>query len=443
MNRDDETNHTFIDNPFDEGDYGILYRTGDMVRFLPDGSLGFVGRRDSQVKIRGNRVELSEIESVIREMECIEDVTVQIVRNGSNNELVAYFVSNMETNHSLEDHIKNYVLNNKPDYMVPSYVVKLDSIPLNVNGKVDKRALPKINFDALHEDYVPPSSDTEKAIVEVFEKIFNMDKIGINDDVVKLGGDSLTAIKVISLLDMDVDIKSILNLRTPYKIAQSIINDNEYGFNLIKEGTINQNMFLFPDIVGLSFVFSDFIEQIDFKGNIYTIDDFKHDLSLEEIKNLKDNNITIDYYYDAIKDLFQDGDIIVGYSLGCVYASLIAEKLEENKLVGEIILIDGYLDFNNTEKLSMDLIDEFLDNNTYSYEFKEKLKEIILLNSVYDFNTPKINSHITFLYTSDILEDDLKKISDNYEFIFIDSTHQDIISKDVSKYQNILSDNIN
>ena len=399
MNRDDETNHTFIDNPFDEGDYGILYRTGDMVRFLPDGSLGFVGRRDSQVKIRGNRVELSEIESVIREMECIEDVTVQIVRNGSNNELVAYFVSNMETNHSLEDHIKNYVLNNKPDYMVPSYVVKLDSIPLNVNGKVDKRALP--------------------------------------------GGDSLTAIKVISLLDMDVDIKSILNLRTPYKIAQSIINDNEYGFNLIKEGTINQNMFLFPDIVGLSFVFSDFIEQIDFKGNIYTIDDFKHDLSLEEIKNLKDNNITIDYYYDAIKDLFQDGDIIVGYSLGCVYASLIAEKLEENKLVGEIILIDGYLDFNSTEKLSMDLIDEFLDNNTYSYEFKEKLKEIILLNSVYDFNTPKINSHITFLYTSDILEDDLKKISDNYEFIFIDSTHQDIISKDVSKYQNILSDNIN
>lgn len=91
----------------------------------------------------------------------------------------------------------------------------------------------------------------------------------------------------------------------------------------------------------------------------------------------------------------------------------------------------------------MDLIDEFLDNNTYSYEFKEKLKEIILLNSVYDFNTPKINSHITFLYTSDILEDDLNKISDNYEFIFIDSTHQDIISKDVSKYQNILSDNIN
>ncbi len=444
LNRDEETKHSFIYNVFDDDeDYGVMYRTGDMVRFLPDGSLGIVGRRDGQVKIRGNRVELSEVEAVIRELDYVEDVTVQVVMNGSNYELAAYVVSTNYDIEGVDEDIKAFVLDSKPDYMVPSYVLFIDDVPLTVNGKVDKRALPKVNFDDLHEDYVPPSSETEKAIVEVFEKVFDIDKIGINDDFVKLGGDSLTAIKVSSLLDRDVDIKSILNFRTPYKIAQSITNDNEYGFNLIKEGTINQNMFLLPDIVGLSFVFSDFIDSINFNGNIYTIDDFKYDLSDEDIKNFTDNKITFDYYYDAIKDLFQDGDIIVGYSLGCVYASLIAEKLERIKTVGEIILIDGYLNFSNMEKISTELIEEFLEDNNYSAEFKEKLKEIILLNSVYDFNTPKINAHIKFVYTSDIVEDDLKKISDNYDFIYIDSTHQDIISKDVSKYQNILLDNIN
>ena len=90
LNREDETSHAFITNPFDEiADYNILYRTGDMVRFLPDGSLSIVGRRDSQVKIRGNRVELSEVESTIRNMEGIEDVTVQTLKNNDNIELIA------------------------------------------------------------------------------------------------------------------------------------------------------------------------------------------------------------------------------------------------------------------------------------------------------------------------------------------------------------------
>ena len=440
LNRDEETSSAFIVNPFDDEEgYECIYKTGDMVRFLPDGSLGFVGRRDSQVKIRGNRVELGEVESVIRQMDFVDDVSVQTVKNGSNNLLVAYVVSSKEVDDCVEGEIKDYVLLDKPDYMVPSFIIFIDEIPLNVNGKVDRRALPEVDVDSLTVEYVAPTSEFEKIIVDAFEKIFDIEGVSIYDDFVKLGGDSLSAIKIKSLLDVDVDVKDILNFRTPFKIAQSIIKDKKYGFELVKEGSASQNMFLIPDIVGLSFVFSDLINSIDFDGNVYVIDDYKHDLSLDEIRDIEDNSVMLDYYYDAIKDLFQDGDIIVGYSLGCIYSSLLAERLEENKSVGECILIDGPLSFYNDDKNALiDYVNEFLDDG-YSDDFREKLNEIILLNSVWNFKSPKINCHIIYFCVSGVLEDDLKKISNNYEFINITSTHKDIMSRDVGKISKYFS----
>ena len=219
LNLEDENEKAFIDNPFDSEDYSKLYRSGDLVRLLPDGTLGIVGRRDSQVKIRGNRVELSEVESVIRELDCIKDVTVQVVGNG---QLAAYVVETGKTD-NIEHHICDYVIHHKPEYMVPSFVIKLDSIPLNVNGKVDRRALPEVDLGSLHEDYVAPTTQTEKVIAEAFEKVFGQENIGIYDDFIKLGGDSLTAIRLLSLLkDYNVSAADILSLRTPHAIANNI-----------------------------------------------------------------------------------------------------------------------------------------------------------------------------------------------------------------------------
>lgn len=217
LNRDEETVKSFVENPFDDG---IMYRTGDMVRMLPDNTLAIVGRRDSQVKIRGNRVELSEIETLIRNIDYVEDVTVQAIKNGDNNELVAYVVVSGET-YGLKDNICNYVGEYKPDYMVPSFVVLLDEIPLTINGKVDKRALPEVNLTSLHAEYAAPRNMVEKDIVEAFENVFNHDKIGIYDDFILIGGDSLTAIKLVSVIkDYNVSVADILSLRTPYDIAK-------------------------------------------------------------------------------------------------------------------------------------------------------------------------------------------------------------------------------
>ncbi|WP_296889690.1 non-ribosomal peptide synthetase, partial [uncultured Methanobrevibacter sp.] len=226
LNRDEETAMAFLDNPFDNEEFTVMYRTGDMVRFLPDGSLAIVGRRDSQVKIRGNRVELSEVESVIREIEYVEDVTVQTIKNENNNELIAYVVVNEKFDESdLTDSVCDYVLGNKPVYMVPSFVIGLDSIPLTVNGKVDKQALPKVDFDSLRADHVSPTNEVEKQIVNAFEVIFNQNNIGLFDDFLRLGGDSITAIRIVSLLrenGIHCTAKVILDYKTPYLIAQNI-----------------------------------------------------------------------------------------------------------------------------------------------------------------------------------------------------------------------------
>ncbi|WP_296799195.1 AMP-binding protein, partial [uncultured Methanobrevibacter sp.] len=225
LNREKETKNAFIKNPFEtDPNYDVMYRTGDMVRVLPDGTLGIVGRRDSQVKIHGNRVELSEIEAVIREIDFVVDVTVQTIKNYSNNEIVAYVVVN-EDYDDLKEKICDYVCEREPNYMVPSFVVLLDSIPLNINGKVDKHALPEIELSNLNLEYVAPRSETEKAIVDAFEKVFNIENIGVYDDFVHLGGDSLTAIKLLTYLDgFNISAGDILSLRTPYAIANNVEN---------------------------------------------------------------------------------------------------------------------------------------------------------------------------------------------------------------------------
>ncbi len=223
LNRQKETEESFVKNPFEEDEkYNLMYRTGDLVRVLPDGTFGIVGRRDGQVKVRGNRVELSEVESTIRNIDYVEKVTVQTIRNGTNNELVAYVVTSRKIN-NLKENICRYVADNKPDYMVPSFVMELDKIPLTINGKVDKRALPEIGRASLHGEYIAPRNENEMVIVEAFEKVFDKEKIGINDDFLSLGGDSLIGIKLLSYLeDYDITMADILSLRTPAAIANTL-----------------------------------------------------------------------------------------------------------------------------------------------------------------------------------------------------------------------------
>ena len=224
LNRPEETAKAFMSNPYaaDEA-YGRLYYTGDVVRVLTDGSIGFIGRRDGQVKIRGNRVELSEVESLIRKIDGVRDVTAQIRKHGGNNELVVYIVSDDADDATAAKRVSEYLSGRVPDYMVPSFVIRMDKIPVNVNGKVDRRALPEVDFDLLHAEYAAPRNEMEARIVHEFERVFELERVGIHDDFVNLGGDSLAAVKLLAgLRDCGITIADILSLRTPAAIAAGV-----------------------------------------------------------------------------------------------------------------------------------------------------------------------------------------------------------------------------
>ena len=190
LNNEKETGKAFFNNPFDnEEDYNMIYRTGDMVRLLPDASLGIIDRRDEQVKIRGNRVELSEVESVIREIDYIEDVTVQTLQNGNNNELVAYIVlSNDLDDDEVRNLVRGYISKYKPNYMVPSFIVKLDEIPLTVNGKINKNGLPRPNLSYKN---IKPQNDSERELLEICREILDNSDLGVCDDLLSVGFSSI------------------------------------------------------------------------------------------------------------------------------------------------------------------------------------------------------------------------------------------------------------
>ena len=219
MNCAKDTSESFIDNSFDGGDYNKLYRTGDRFRLLEDASLGFIGSRDTHLKIRGKQVELSEIVSSIRKLAYIDDVAVQRIKIEDNNELVVYVVTKEDVC-NLKESICDYI---SEKYMIPSYVIELDEIPITLKGKVDYGALPEVDLDTLTAEYAGPTNEIEKSIVDAFENVFGK-KIGIYDDFIKLGGDSLAAVQIISLLTFDLDVRTIFEKRTPYKIAQIIKN---------------------------------------------------------------------------------------------------------------------------------------------------------------------------------------------------------------------------
>ncbi|QHS63325.1 non-ribosomal peptide synthetase [Chitinophaga agri] len=175
-----------------------LYRTGDLARVLPDGSIGYLGRTDDQVKLRGFRIELGEIEQVLQESGMVNHGVVIVQGEDSTKRLLAYIVP---ADGYDETSLLSYLGSRLPDYMIPAAIITLDALPLTNNGKVDKRALPDPDREAgLSAGYMAPRNTTEAQIAAIWQEVLQLDRVSINDDFFRLGGDSITAIGVISRL---------------------------------------------------------------------------------------------------------------------------------------------------------------------------------------------------------------------------------------------------
>ena len=196
LNRPEKTAEVYISNPFtDVEKYARVYRTGDIVRYLPDGNIQFVGRRDGQVKIRGFRIELKEVEAVIREFPGIKDATVQAFdEDGGGKFIAAYIVSDQQID---IEALNNFILDQKPPYMVPAVTMQIDAIPLNQNQKVNKRALPKPEKKAaVVEESNVPMNVLEEELHEMVADIVGNHDFGITTVLGYVGLTSISSIKL-------------------------------------------------------------------------------------------------------------------------------------------------------------------------------------------------------------------------------------------------------
>ena len=194
LNRPEKTAEVFIKNPFDDGEYEHAYRTGDIVRYRMDGEIEFIGRRDGQVKIHGFRIELSEVEAVIREFEGIKDAAVVARDLGADGKAVAaYIVSDEKIDVNA---VASFILERKPPYMVPASIMQIDAIPLNQNGKVNRKALPEPVIATEQEDTAHVDNILETALKKVIGEALNMDNPSLNIPLEFLGFTSLSMIRL-------------------------------------------------------------------------------------------------------------------------------------------------------------------------------------------------------------------------------------------------------
>ncbi len=195
INKPELTQEKFIPNPFVPGEK--LYRTGDLVRWYSEGDIEYLGRLDHQIKIRGFRIELGEIENKLLLHPDIKDAVVVGIEDNERKFLCAYYVSLKEISGRELKRILSVYL---PEYMIPSFFIRMDTIPLSVNGKIDRKdlPLPLISASEGQSEYAPPRNDLEQELVEIIQDVLEIERIGIDDSLFDMGGDSLTVMMVFS-----------------------------------------------------------------------------------------------------------------------------------------------------------------------------------------------------------------------------------------------------
>lgn len=330
LNRPELTQEKFIDNPFGKGK---LYRTGDLAKWNGDGNISYIGRIDEQVKIRGYRIELGEIESILRQHTHINDVAI-VARPMVDNELsiCAYLVSDDSLDFGS---LKTSLGQKLPDYMIPAYMTQLDELPVTSNGKLNKKALPEIKVES--KVYVAPTNDMESAVAETFEAVLHVDQISIHDNFFEMGGDSLKAIKLTSLISKsyNISIKDIFELQTIASISKALVEREEMNV-MTKLDALK-----IPNVKNEHHFNSDFISEIN-------------DYKVKSNENYK----FIDK--DVVKS---DKQILLTGATGYLGIHILKDLLERKDLIIYVLV-------RNSEKIS----GENKLNNNWFYYFNSQLK---------------------------------------------------------------------
>ena len=382
LNNPDLTAEKFIPNPFGKG---IVYKTGDLVKWRPDGTIDFIGRIDGQIKLRGFRVELGEINLQISKFEGIQDSFTVVNEINGEKSICNYFVANKEID---INNLKAYLKSVLPIYMIPSYFMQLKQMPLNANGKINRKELPTDFSKAISHtnSIVPPRNKTEELLLSIFKKVLNYNDIGVTDNFFEFGGDSLTAMKVqVECISNNLSISygDIFEFLTVENLARHInaksSSDNNHNYikeydkynQLIKQNKISTDMnfeytpisnVLLTGFTGFlgAHVLDSFIKNET--GNIYCLIRKKNSMSPEQrLKNV------LHFYFG------ETYDNLIGKRIHLVEGDITLDKLglsdEEYRNLGNKLttvihcaaLVKHYGNYSTFKQINIDGTQKIVD----------------------------------------------------------------------------------
>nr|WP_314491734.1 non-ribosomal peptide synthetase [uncultured Chryseobacterium sp.] len=421
LNRQDETDKNFLNNPIDGG---LFYKTGDMARYNDNGLLEFCGRKDYQVKIRGYRVEPAEVDHILENFNgVINCITIPKADAEGNKHLIAYYTGigeldsdqmrkflNDQLPHymvpdyfmqvegfeqtingkiktdslpvpyaltldkKLEIELRDFLRKKLPVYMIPTHFMNLDKLPVTATGKVDRKMLEKKNpLFSEKQVAVPPKNLVETKILEIWEECLKYPVKSTHVNFFEVGGNSIKATQILAMLfkefNCDITLKDIFNNPTVVDLAEVLTNKTSDKSLIVRLNTIKAglpNMYFIPPVIGSSTIFKSLGTAFNQTYNVYGIQykGFDYDATFDRsIEEMAETCVA-----EILKAKNDKKIFLLGYSMGVPIAFEAAKKLEDIGYEVSLILVDrGPQDETSDHNLSKEQISEILKNELYDW----------------------------------------------------------------------------
>jgi hybrid polyketide synthase/nonribosomal peptide synthetase FtdB len=390
VNDREQTQKVFIDHAFDGHASQRLYKTGDLVKWDENGILYFEGRGDNQVKIRGNRIELSEIENVLLSCAGIENAIIVIQNNPSQEPCLSAYYQVTEGVSVDEKSLQHALAERLPSYMIPSFFQQIDKMPELENGKINLKALPKPQWSQSQSVFHAPETLYEIKLAEIWAKMLGVNSVGLYDDFFDLGGNSLYLIELMvqiqEVFTIQITVNQLFKLSTLAGMAKTVeevvTGKIEGALPYISYNNHESNdklLFSFPPAGGYSIVYQ-------------TLAKYLPDKQLVSFNYLTSEN-KIHQYVELILKIQPQGDIhLFGYSLGGNLAFEVAAELEKrNCKVKNVIIMDSYR-ITDDLTISEQILDDF------KQELSEHFKKHTGSDKVEEHTMAQANNYIDFSY---------------------------------------------
>jgi thioesterase superfamily protein/AMP-binding enzyme/phosphopantetheine binding protein len=346
LNRPELTAERFIPSPFVDGDR--LYRSGDLGRYRPDGSIEYLGRNDFQVKIRGFRIELGEIESRLAEHPGVHEAVVLAREDAPGDKrLVAYYTIRSDAAAAGAEALRAHLAASLPEYMVPAAYVRLEALPLTANGKLDRHVLPAPDSSAFAaKGYEAPVGETEERLARIWADVLKLERVGRRDNFFELGGHSLLAIRLLSrtsaVFKTNLPLSTVFHSPTVAAVAELLENQSAPSkwFSLIpiqQEGSR-------PPLFCIEVIGVEFFELIRADQPVYNLR-FGVGSPPGKILRLPMIEALAAHYIEEVRRAQPNGPyFLIGYSWGGLVAYEMAQQLTASGEVVELVaLVDTLL----------------------------------------------------------------------------------------------------